>query len=145
MHRAISESITIEAPPAKVWFALTDPASMIKWMSEADMQLVIETSWQEGAEILFKGNFHGEFKNQGRILKNLPEKQLRYSHLSSLSMLEDLPANYTIMNFTLTSRNARTLLTIVISNFPTESIRKHLELYWKVTIRNIKEYVESTL
>jgi hypothetical protein len=68
---------------------------------------------------------------------------LRYSHLSSLSRLPDRPESYSIFEFRLAPVGEGTSLTIAISNFPTESIFKHIDFYWRVTIGIFKRFVET--
>ena len=40
--------------------------------------------------------------------------------------------------------DGRTALTVTVSNFPTESIFKHLDFYWRATMGVIKQFVERS-
>ena len=143
MMETFSATVTIGAEPATVWATLTDPKLMAAWMGEPDMKLEIETSWKINTPISIRGFHQVNFENKGIILKYAREQLLSYSHLSSVSRLPDSIENYSVLEFVLIRINEQTTLTINISNFPTESIQKHLEFYWRVTIYKIKEYAEN--
>lgn len=138
-----STTITINSNPAKIWKALTDPEIMPQWMGEPEMEIKILTDWKINSPILIRGFHHTKFENKGRILQYDKEKKLSYSHLSSVSRLPDQPGNYSILEFILTPDEEKTQLTLNIENFPTETIRKHLEFYWRTTIVTIKRSVEE--
>lgn len=114
-------------------------------MGEPEMKLEVHTDWKINASILVRGFHHLNFENKGTVLLYDKEKKLSYSHLSSLSRLPDEPGNYSILEFVLTPLDKQTQLTIFITNFPTETIRKHLEFYWRGTIIKIKKIAEAQL
>ena len=143
MANRFSTTITINAAPATVWAVLTDPKLMAAWMGDPAMKLEVKTSWKINSRISIRGFHHVKFENKGTILKYVKEQILSYSHLSSVSRLPDSIENYSVLEFVLIRINEQTTLTINISNFPTESIQKHLEFYWRVTIYKIKEYAEN--
>ena len=138
-----SAAVTINSEPAAVWSSLTDPGRMAKWMGDPDMEIVVQTNWIIETPILIRGFHHVKFENKGTVLKYEKERRLSYSHLSSVSRLPDKQENYSIFEFILTPTENQTLLTLNIENFPTETIRKHLEFYWRTTIMTIKENVEN--
>jgi uncharacterized protein YndB with AHSA1/START domain len=143
MSEKFSTTISIDAKPAEVWSSLTGPERMTKWMGDPDMRLEVHTDWAIGTPILIRGFHHAKFENKGIVLKYEKERTLRYSHLSSLSRLPDKQENYSILEFILAPAATQTLLTLNIENFPTETIQKHLEFYWKTTLPAIKENVEK--
>ncbi len=137
-----TKAIIIEAPASKVWDALTNPELMKEWMYETEIN--ISTDWRVGSPITIYGHLHRiKFENKGTVLKFEPERVLQYSHLSSLSRLADEPKNYSIFEFILTPRDNKTSLTLTLSNFPTESILKHLVFYWNVTLEILKRRIEE--
>ena len=143
MTSKFSTTISINSDAATIWANLTNPELMTKWMGELEMKIEIETDWKVNSPMIIRGFHHVEFENKGIILQYDKEKRLSYSHLSSISRLQDKTENYSILEFTLTPLEKFTLLSLNISNFPTDSIRKHLEFYWKSTIITIKEMIES--
>jgi uncharacterized protein YndB with AHSA1/START domain len=139
----IEKTVAINAPVSVVWNYLTDPDLMKKWMGEPEMKIEIITDWKVGSPIIVKGFHHVYFENKGTVLQFEPDKLLRYSHLSSVSRLPDAVENYSVFTFILNSNQEQTLLTLKAENFPTETIFKHLDLYWKVTIEIIKHKIEN--
>jgi uncharacterized protein YndB with AHSA1/START domain len=139
----IHKIISIEATPAAVWEALTNPARMKQWMAETTIEIV--TSWEVGSPIIIQGNWHStRFKNTGRVLRFEPGKCVCYSHLSSLSALPDNTENHTIIEFRLSPQQNSTQLELVLSNFPTEAIYRHFAFYWNVALVLLKKMVEQT-
>ena len=109
-----------------------------------DDAIHILTDWKVGAPMVIEGILHElHFRNKGTVLEFNTEKSLQYSHLSSLSELPDETQNYSVITFDLTPADHQTTLTLTLSNFPTETIYKHLELYWNATLQVLKELVEK--
>ncbi|RYU93001.1 SRPBCC family protein [Emticicia agri] len=142
MPNSFSTRITINASPTKVWETLTNPESMTQWLGEPDMGVEVHTNWQVGSSIVIKGFHHEKFENKGIVLAFDQAKKLSYSQLDSISKLPDIPENYSILTFTLVPVGNETILALNIENFPTESIRKHLEFYWPTTLVLIRNLVE---
>ncbi|MGV3509003.1 MAG: SRPBCC family protein [Sphingobacteriaceae bacterium] len=143
MPEKFTATITINAKPVNVWTTLTDLQLMPQWMGDAEMNIMVQTDWKTGSPIFIRGFHHINFENKGTVLEYSKEKRLSYTHLSSLSKLEDKQENYSILEFVLTPVEKQTQLTISIENFPNEVIQKHLEFYWRATIFSIKEKTED--
>jgi uncharacterized protein YndB with AHSA1/START domain len=142
--RVIDASIGIAAPPSAVWRALTDPALMKKWMAEPEMQIDIVTDWTVGSPVVITGRHHVRFENRGVVLRFEPGSVLEYSHLSSVSRLSDRPESYTTLSFRITPAGTHsTSLRLTISGFPTESIFRHFDFYWRTTLMILKRFVEG--
>ena len=137
------KSITIDAPPPVVWDALTRLELMKQWMAEPELRLDIITDWTVGGPIVIRGFHHVEFENRGTVLEFDPNRVLRYTHLSSLSRLPDRPEHYSIIDFRLVPVGSQTSLTLMVSNFPTDTIQKHLNFYWRTTLAILKNVIES--
>lgn len=143
MTGGFSTTITINSDTGKVWNTLTNAKLMKKWMGEPEMKIEVDTDWAINSPILISGFHHIKFVNKGLILQYDKEKKLKYSHLSSVSRLPDITENYTVLEFVLIPLGKKTQLTLNIENFPTETIRKHLEFYWRTTVVMIKEAAEN--
>ena len=89
MTSKFSTTISINSDAATIWASLTNPELMTKWMGEPEMKIEIETDWKVNSPIAIRGFHHVEFENKGIILQYDKEKKLSYSHLSSISRLED--------------------------------------------------------
>jgi uncharacterized protein YndB with AHSA1/START domain len=142
MTASFSTSVTINANSTKVWQTLTNPETMTQWLGESDMEIEVHTNWQINSPIIIKGFHHVKFENKGIVLVFDEERKLSFTHLSSVSRLPDISESYSILTFTLEPIDNDTHLTLNIENFPTESIRKHLEFYWRTTLVTIKNLVE---
>jgi uncharacterized protein YndB with AHSA1/START domain len=141
----IQNSIIIHAPTAIVWEALTHPGMMKAWMGDPEMNIEVITDWKTGSPVTIKAFHHLLFENHGTVLQFEPEKILRYNYLSSLSNLPDKPENYTDIKFSLSSAGGQTQLIVTLTNFPTDTIYKHLELYWRSTLNVLKTLVETRM
>lgn len=142
MTNSFSTNITIIASPTKVWQTITNPKTIPQWLGEPDMEIEVQTTWQVGSPITITGFHHVRFENKGLVLVFDNERKLSFTHLSSVSNLPEIPENYSKLIFTLEPSSIATLLSLTIENFPTESIQKHLEFYWKTTLVTIKNKVE---
>ena len=142
---AIHQTITITASASLVWQHLTTPDLIKPWMLDQDMEMDILSDWKAGSPIFMKGKLHKiKFKNLGTILQFEPEKVFEYTHLSSISRLPDLPEHYCTLTFGLSSSSAEeTTLNLTIANFPTYSIYKHLDFYWRSALVVLKRQVEN--
>lgn len=145
MTKKIEYTILINALPAEVWEYLTDPGLMKTWMGEPEMKIEVLTDWVVGNPVIIKGFHHTAFENKGTVMQFDPHKVIRYSHFSSVSRLPDMVENYSIIAFLLTPDEEQTSLTIRVENFPTETIYKHLDFYWRGILTLLKRHIEKTL
>lgn len=136
---------TVRAAPQRVWAVLTEPAWMTRWMGEPEMQVEVETTWTVGGPIRIRGHHHARFENRGLVLDFAPQERLRYSHVSSLSRLPDVPESYSVFDFRIAPSADGVLLKLTVSGFPTESIYRHLAFYWRGTLALIKRTCELPL
>jgi uncharacterized protein YndB with AHSA1/START domain len=143
MADRIAATIRIDAAPAAVWRALTQPELMVQWMGAPEMQLKVDTRWEVNTPVIITGFHHVHFENKGIVLHFEPEQKLAYSHWSSVSRLPDDPEHYSIIEFRLEPAGIQTLLSLTIEHFPTETIFKHLQFYWRTTMAMIKKFAEQ--
>lgn len=145
MKQQIKKSILINVNQIKVWEYLTNSDLMKQWMGDPEMNIEIISDWKVGSEFTIKGFHHEHFENKGTIQQLEPEVIFQYNFLSSLSDLADEPNNYTIITFILTPKGEQTELTVEATNFPTETIYKHLEFYWNGTIHLLKQVIQNSI
>jgi uncharacterized protein YndB with AHSA1/START domain len=143
MNQRFEKITVINSNPATVWLALTQPRLMKQWMGEPEMEIDVQTNWKLHSPITIRGFHHIWFENKGIVLQYEENKTLAYSHLSSVSRLEDTTDNYSIIKFVLTQLKGKTELTLTVDNFPTDTIYKHLCFYWRATTEKIKAVVEK--
>lgn len=103
----------IHASAAKVWLALTTPASLKQFFFGAD----VVTDWKAGAPIRMKGEFKGRpYEDKGNIIAFEPQKQLSFSHWSAMSGKADKPENYHVVTFDLAPSGAGTKVILTQAN-----------------------------
>ena len=72
----------------------------------------------------------------------VPGALLRYTHLSSVSALADVPEHYSVIAFALDAVEGGTSVRLMAERFATETIYRHLDLYWRGTMEVFKAFVE---
>lgn len=136
--------ITIEAPPAAVWRALTDVSEMAVWMADEAVGLVVETDWIPGASIRMRGHLHGPFENTGSVVAVEPLRRLCWTHLSSLSRAADLPEHHATIDVQLAPRHDATDVAVMLTGYDAEAVGEHLDFYWGVALGQLRRHVLGT-
>ncbi len=133
-------SVTIDAPGAKVWNALVDPAAIKQYM----FGTTVDSDWRKGSAITWKGEWKGKpYEDKGVILEIDPERTLQYSHFSPLAGLPDAPENYHTVTFDLSSEGNQTRVSLSQDNNPTEEAREHSKKNWDMMLDALKKFVEQ--
>ena len=140
----VERTVAIAATPAVVWRALTEPTLMRRWMGEPEMQIEIDTDWAVGSPFVVRGFHHVRFEGRGTVRAFEPERALEYTQLSSVSRLPEVPENHSVIGFALAPQGDGTSLTLTLRDFPTHTIYKHLDFYWRTTLQILKQFVERT-
>ena len=89
----VENTITLNAPAAKVWNALTNPAETKKYMFGCEAL----SDWEEGSPLIWKGTFNGVelVAVKGTIKKIRPGQYLEYTVIDPNNpRIPDLPDNY---------------------------------------------------
>lgn len=124
--------VTIDAPAAEVWDALTNPEKIRKYMFGA----TVESDWREGSPIRWRGEWQGKtFEDSGHVLKAKPEQLLQYSHSSPNS-------GHHQITIELSGEGSRTQVVLRQDNNPTEEARKHSEQNWNAMLGGLKRLLE---
>jgi len=140
MDRYIKHAITIDATPAKVWQALTDKELIRQYMFGTETTC----DWQKGSKLTYTGEYEGhKYNDGGEILEIEPEKILKHSYWSSMSGVEDIPENYAIVTYSITTGDNGTTLTVEQENSPTERMHEGANKHWPMSLQSIKELVEK--
>ena len=131
MSLTASKSITINAKPAKIWDAITDPKLVKQWMFGAE----VVSDWQKGNALVYKGNWNGTpFEDYATIVDIEPEKLLK--------------ATYSKNNNTVTYElellgEDQTKMTISQDNNPTQEEADKAAENWSMTLEAIKQLLEA--
>jgi uncharacterized protein YndB with AHSA1/START domain len=136
LKRTIYEDI--HAPAAKVWKALTDKATIKKFMWGTDA----DSDWVKGRPITFQGVYEGKaYHDKGKILQVEKDKLIKYTHLSST--LDDKPENYAIITYELSESDGQTRMSVTQEGAKNQEALDHSIDGWRTILGNLKKIVES--
>ena len=139
-HIATAET-EIDASPAKVWVALTDPEQIKQYMFGSQ----VETDWKQGSPIVWKGEYEGKkYEDKGEIVEIEPERRLKVTHFSPLSGQEDRPENYHSLVYELEESRGRTHVSLSQDNNPDEEAAEHSRANWEKMLAGLKQVVEGS-
>jgi uncharacterized protein YndB with AHSA1/START domain len=139
-HVAKAET-EIEAPPAEVWHALTDPEQIKQYMFGSQ----VVTDWKQGSPIVWKGEYEGkQYEDKGEIVEVEPERRLKVTHFSPLSGDEDRPENYHTVLYELEQRNGNTHVSLTQVNNSSEEAAEHSQANWEKMLAGLKQVVEGS-
>jgi uncharacterized protein YndB with AHSA1/START domain len=138
---AAKNTVTIDAPRAQVWDALTNPAKVRQYMHGTEMS----TDWKAGSPITWRGEWNGKsYEDKGKVLEVEPERLLRYTHWSPMGGSDDTPENYHTLTYELAGSGDTTTLTLTQDNNPTqEDADKMARDNWAPVLKGLKETVET--
>ncbi len=148
MSLFVENSISINAPAAKVWDALTKPELTEQYMFGCKTV----SNWQPGSELLWKGSYEGKemIFVKGHIVTIEPGKLLIYTTIDPNSAIDDISENYLTVTYRLSEENGQTLFTVTQGDYSTvaEGERRYQEAYnngegWNPIIAEIKKLVEK--
>jgi uncharacterized protein YndB with AHSA1/START domain len=112
----VKNTITINAPAAKVWDALVNPDQTKKYMFGCETV----SDWKPGSPLLWKGVFDGKelVAVKGTIKAIRPEQYLEYTTIDpNNATMEDIPENYLTVTYDLKPVNGQTLLTVTQGDY----------------------------
>ena len=136
-------TVTINAPKAVVWDALTKPEMVKRYMHGTSLS----TDWKEGSPITWSGEWKGKsYEDKGTVLTVKPQHVLQYTHWSPMGGSEDKPENYHTLTYELSGEGGRTNLTLTQDNNPTqEDADKMAEDNWGPVLNGLKETAEAAI
>ncbi len=134
-------SVTINAPKAEVWDALTNPDKVEQYMHGTH----VSSDWKVGSPVRWTGEWKGKpYEDKGEILEVKPNTLLRYTHWSPMGGSEDKPENYHTVTYELAGDDGKTNLTLTQDNNPTqEAADKMAQENWAPVLKGLKETAEK--
>jgi uncharacterized protein YndB with AHSA1/START domain len=135
------KTVTIYAPRADVWDALTKPEKVKEYMHGTNMS----TDWKKGSPISWKGEWEGKaYEDKGQVLEVEPQRRLSYTHWSPMGGTEDKPENYHTVIYELSGDDGQTTLTLKQDNNATQDeANKMAENNWGPVLKGLKETAEK--
>jgi uncharacterized protein YndB with AHSA1/START domain len=131
----------IEAPPEKVWRALTDPELIKKYMFGSE----VNSDWKPGSPITWKGEFEGrEYEDKGEIISVEPGRRLEFTHFSPLTGQEDRPENYHTVRYELQQTDGGTSVRLTQDNSRSAEEAEHSAATWQVMLDGLKKVAEQS-
>ena len=133
-------TITINAPAARVWDALTQPEIIKRYLFGTQ----VTTDWRVGSPIVYEGTWEGKaYRDKGQVLQVEPGKLLVSTFWSSLSGLPDVPENYQTVRYELSTEGSGTRLTIRQDNNATQEDANHSAQNWNMVLDGMKKLLEG--
>ena len=133
-------TITINAPAARVWDALTQPELIKRYLFGTQ----VTTDWQVGSQIVYEGTWEGKaYSDKGKVLQVEPGKLLVSTFWSSLSGLPDVPENYQTVHYELSAESSGTRLTVLQDNNATQEDANHSAQNWRMVLDGMKRLLED--
>jgi len=135
------KSIEIDAGIEKLWSILTES----KYTKEYMFNCSVESDWNKGSSITWKGNYQGyEAFQKGSILDIEQNSKIKYSTFDPNFGLEDIPENHIHVTYELTEKNGKIQLTITNETFDgNEERMNHINQGWEMVIGKLKELAEK--
>jgi len=144
----IHNTITIQAPAARVWDALVNPEQTKKYMFGCETV----SDWKIGSPLLWRGNYEGNEMVfvKGHIVELQPEKLLAYTVIDpNNAEVPDIPENYLTVTYQLNEADGQTELRVSQGDYATVADgenRYHHTLEeggWQSILDSLKEMVEA--
>lgn len=141
MDRAlkVEKEVVIKASSEVVWKALTDKETIKKYFFGTEAI----SDWKVGSSLIFQGDWEGKtYQDKGTILAADAGELLQYNYWSGFSGLEDIPENYSLVTYRMSSESEQTTLTLTQEGFANEEAQVHSEGGWTLVLDNLKKLLE---
>ena len=111
----VKNTITIQAPAAKLWDVLINPEQTKKYMFGCETI----SEWKVGSELLWQGNYEGKEMVfvKGHVVEIDPEKILAYTTIDPNSTIDDVSENYLTVTYLLEEEKGQTVLTVTQGDY----------------------------
>lgn len=130
----------IEAPPERVWEAMTDPAQVAEYM----MGSQVESDYQPGSPITWSGQWEGKaYQDKGEVLQAEPGRLLEVTHYSPLTGAEDVPESYHTVRYELSSADGVTTVRLTQDGCTDAAQAEQFSESWQGMIDGLKKVAES--
>ena len=140
----VKSSITINAPAAKVWDALTKPEWTRRYMFGCD----VVSNWKVGSPVIWNGVADGKTYVTGKLVGYEHGGLLQYTTFDPNNPeIEDVPSNYLTVTYKLSSQNDHTVLNVSQGDYSkvANGKKRYEETIggWDLILTKIKELAEG--
>ncbi|HEY6688759.1 MAG TPA: SRPBCC family protein [Propionibacteriaceae bacterium] len=137
----VTAQCEIDAPPEKVWQALTDPQLIKKYMFGSE----VRTDSKPGSPITWQGEFEGrKYMDKGEIITVEPGRRLEVTHFSPLTGQEDRPENYHRVSYELQQTDGGTSVRLTQDNSSSAEEAEHSAATWQMMLDGLKKVAEQS-
>ena len=130
--------VQVDAPPQRVWEALTDPVQIAGYMEGSR----VETTWEVGSPITWSGEYEGRpYQDKGEVLAYDEPQLLSVTHYSPLLGLPDEPESYHTLVYLLTEHEGGTLLELTQDGCTDQEQADQFSQNWQQMLDGLKQQV----
>jgi len=131
--------IEIDAPPERVWEALTEPDQVKEYMFGAE----VDSDFRPGSPITWRGEWDGKsFEDKGEVIASEPGRLLEMTHFSSMSGKDDRPENYHRVRYELSDIDGRTSVELRQDGNSDAEAAEHSAKNWQAMLDGLKQVAE---
>lgn len=134
-------STTIDAPPERVWSALTDPDEVRQWFFGTEQR----TDWRPGSPITWSGEWEGKaYEDKGTVVAVDEPRRFEVTHWSPLTGTPDEPDSYHTLVYTLQDTDRRTVVTVTQDHNADQAEADGNAATWGQLLDALKAHVEAS-
>jgi len=139
MDHVAHAEVLVEAPPERVWQALTSGKPRPEIMFGARTT----TDWRPGSPIRWTGEWQGHaFEDKGQVLEVESPHRLVVTHFSPMSGQQDVPENYHRLVYELWPVDGGTKVVLEQDNNPSAESAEHSAENWRTMLNGLKQVAE---
>lgn len=140
MNYTVEKTISIAAPPNKVYEALTNSDLIVRYYPLEE----VRSDWQVGSEVIAKGNIEGQnFTDYGTIDRLVANQEFQYTYWSTNHGTARTLENYLTINYTLSETDEGTILNLKQRNIKSEQMYAQMLQIWDFLLSSLKNFVEQ--
>ena len=131
--------VQVDAPPERVWEALTDPGQIAVYMQGSR----VTTTWDVGTPITWDGEYDGRaYQDKGEVLTYDEPRVLSVTHYSPMMGQPDEPENYHTLVYSLTDADGGTHVELTQDGCDSEEQAEQFSANWQQMLEGLAAVAE---